>query len=64
MSDTLLRNRAIIDIQKQIADETETVLMTHWQDLGSVRYRQGIIDGLKLAVTLLEERHRNLNAVV
>lgn len=63
MSEELLRTRLTQDLERQTNEMAEILVMGRQMPLDDLRYNQGMIAGLRLAKTLLDERARNLHSM-
>lgn len=63
MSEELLRTRLTQDLERQTNEMAEILVMGRQMQLDDLRYNQGMIAGLRLAKTLLDERARNLHSM-
>lgn len=63
MSVDLLRSRLSDDLQSQIDDQAAVLVDQSQATLDAMRFQQGLIAGLRIAASLLEDRYKNLHAI-
>lgn len=61
MSVQLLRDGAIADLKAQIEEKQGLLSNCVTHDLGQLRLLQGMVQGLKTAIELIEDRAGNLH---
>lgn len=63
MSADLLRSRLTEDCSREANTQAEVLVGARQMSLDELRYLQGMIAGLRLAVQLLDDRYKNLHAI-